>query len=255
MRAGLQILPASKKSAFSLVELSIVLVILGLLIGGILSGQALIRAAELRSINTDISRYAAAINTFRDKYFALPGDMTNATAFWGKDNANCSGQTGTAATPGTCNGNGDGMIDATERFRFWQQLANAGLVEGNYTGTSTGGVPVAGTNIARSKYNDLGWDNLYYSKSSYGWTTDTNFANHLRIGLATSAMPYTDAYDPNQFTAEDMWNIDTKMDDGTPGGGKMFARVDSGCQTTNVIATAVYALNVSGKICGLNYFY
>ena len=68
-------------SAFSLVELSIVLVILGLLVGGVLSGQSLIRAAELRSVTTEYSRYTTAISSFRDKYFALPGDMSNATSF------------------------------------------------------------------------------------------------------------------------------------------------------------------------------
>ena len=69
-------------SAFSLVELSIVLVILGLLTGGILAGQSLIRAAQLRAVSTEYSRYVASINSFRDKYFGWPGDLRNATAFW-----------------------------------------------------------------------------------------------------------------------------------------------------------------------------
>ncbi len=55
-------------NAFSLVELSIVLVILGLLVGGVLSGQSLIRAAELRSITEDYARYVTATHTFKDKY-------------------------------------------------------------------------------------------------------------------------------------------------------------------------------------------
>ena len=71
------------RSGFSLVELSIVLVILGLLTGGILAGQNLIRAAELRSVTTQFQNYHAAVMTFRDKYFALPGDMANAEDFWG----------------------------------------------------------------------------------------------------------------------------------------------------------------------------
>lgn len=70
------------KNAFSLVELSIVLVILGLLTGGILAGQNLIRAAELRSVTTQLQQYQTALQTFRNKYFALPGDMTKATDFW-----------------------------------------------------------------------------------------------------------------------------------------------------------------------------
>jgi len=74
---------SDKKTAFSLVELSIVLVILGLLTGGVLTGQNLIRAAELRAVTTEFNAYQTAANTFKDKYFAIPGDMTNATDFWG----------------------------------------------------------------------------------------------------------------------------------------------------------------------------
>ncbi len=129
------------KKAFSLVELSIVLVILGLLTGGILAGQSLIRAAELRSTMADISRFSTAVRTFQDKYFALPGDMNNATRFWGS-----AGGTGSDAacmafttSPATCNGNGEGWIEtaiiaADERFLAWEHLANAGLIEGSYTG-------------------------------------------------------------------------------------------------------------------------
>lgn len=58
---------------FSLVELSIVLVILGLLTGGILGGQSLIKAAELRAVTTELDAFQTATNTFRQKYFALPG--------------------------------------------------------------------------------------------------------------------------------------------------------------------------------------
>ena len=72
-----------KTSGFTLVELSIVLVILGLLVGGVLAGQSLIHAAELRAISTELTNYKTAIGAFRDKYLAIPGDMNNAVKFWG----------------------------------------------------------------------------------------------------------------------------------------------------------------------------
>jgi prepilin-type N-terminal cleavage/methylation domain-containing protein len=128
------------RNGFSLIELSIVLVILGLLTGGVLTGQNLIRAAELRSITTEFQNYQASVMTFRNKYMALPGDMVNATSFWasaggtGAD-AICFAVESTGAE--TCNGNGDGSIGElgapSERYRFWQHLANAGLVQGSYT--------------------------------------------------------------------------------------------------------------------------
>lgn len=141
----------SHVSAFSLVELSIVLVILGLLVGGVLSGQSLIRAAELRSVTSEYSKWHSAAHAFRDKYFALPGDMPNATAFWGALDidgnglgSNCRGESSGLAT---CNGDGDGAIcqsgtctsQTYEAMLFWKHLANAGLIEGTYSGSFASG--------------------------------------------------------------------------------------------------------------------
>lgn len=144
------------RHGFSLVELSIVLVILGLLTGGILAGQSLIRASELRAVSTEINRYQTARYTFRDKYFALPGDMRNATSFWG--NADTGAMGGECAAPltdagtgtQTCNGDGSGRMDlALEERRVWQHMANAGLIEGSYSGVGT--TMVAGVNVPTSK--------------------------------------------------------------------------------------------------------
>jgi prepilin-type N-terminal cleavage/methylation domain-containing protein len=132
---------------FSLVELSIVLVIIGLLVGSILTGRELIHASELRAVSSQYSQMWVAVNAFKDKYMGLPGDITNATKIWGSEAAPC------ATTPSsgklTCDGDGDGLINryntggtSQEDFRFWQQLANAGFISGQYTGvlvTATGG--------------------------------------------------------------------------------------------------------------------
>ena len=60
---------------FTLIELSIVLVIIGLIVGGVLTGQSLISAAEVRAQISQIEKYNSAVNTFRSKFNALPGDM------------------------------------------------------------------------------------------------------------------------------------------------------------------------------------
>src|SRR5471030_1667850 len=86
---------------FTLIELSIVLVIIGLIVGGVLVGQDLIRAAEVRATIAQIEKYNTAVNTFRGKYNALPGDMnaSTATAFGFSPRA-------TAGTAGLGDGNG-----------------------------------------------------------------------------------------------------------------------------------------------------
>src|ERR1700751_5263987 len=96
---------------FTLIELSIVLVIIGLIVGGVLVGQDLIRAAEVRATISQIEKYKTAVNTFPGKYNATPGDMnaSTATAFG-------------FATRGTNAGQGDGN----------------GVLEG-YTGTANNG--------------------------------------------------------------------------------------------------------------------
>ena len=96
---------------FSLLEISIVLAVVGMLSGGVLAGQSLIKAAELRTVMTELREYQTAINIFKEKYFALPGDMSNATEFWGKLNSTCTTHAGTANADGVCNGNGNGTID------------------------------------------------------------------------------------------------------------------------------------------------
>ena len=253
---------------FSLVELSIVLVILGLLTGGILAGQSLIRAAELRGVSSDSSRYMAAINTFRDKYFAYPGDMTNATKFWtnvagnASDNFTTSCSTTSSSGQATCNGNGDGAIgDGTyEMFRFWQHLANAGLIEGSYTGINGGANQwqhVLGQNCPRGKVQSTGF--AFSTLGLFGdpGTYNLDFGSLIWFGSINTTInhrPQDSALSP-----EEAWNVDTKLDDGKPGQGKVIARGNTslGTATNCSLATgntdyaADYRLTLADKVCGL----
>jgi hypothetical protein len=96
-----------------------------LIVGGVTSGQNLIRSAQLQGVVTDFKKFDAATATFRERYFQLPGDMSNATDFWGS--ATCPGTAGTGTQ--TCNGDGDGQVLADngannygENFTFWQHM-------------------------------------------------------------------------------------------------------------------------------------
>ncbi len=258
------------KHGFSLVELSIVLVILGLLTGGILAGQNLIRAAELRSVSTEASHYITAVQTFRDKYFALPGDMPNATDFWGAADADpttCGTTQGTGTE--TCNGDGDGDIDvifnsttdSAELFRFWQQLANAGLVEGSYTGLngSVGNDNDANIreNVPASKLTNAGWAVRYNVGTGTGVAFAGPDGNHINFGADNGTDGNVQAA---ILTPEEAWNIDTKMDDGKPGIGKVNALQWDDCTNaaTNGSAnddevTADYLLSDPSTTCSLRF--
>ncbi len=251
-----------KNHAFSLVELSIVLVILGLLVGGILAGQSLIRASELRSVSTEYNRYITATNAFRDKYFSLPGDMTNATAFWGKDNTRCPSHSGTTnADTGTCNGNGDTRLDGAsaagatgENYQIWRQLAVAGLIEGSYTGYSgPGGASglhmVPGTNIPASKLPRAGWGLRYSPTMGSASEFALTYGNWLQLGA--DALTWDNGLPV--LRPEEVWNIDTKLDDGKPGRGKIVPRYWSPC--TNAVdqndLDTTYKLNSNAVACVL----
>lgn len=251
---------------FSLVELSIVLVILGLLTGGILAGQSLIRAAELRSITTGFDRYRTAATAFRDKYFMLPGDMNNATRFWGDDNTNCPDAAVTNGTPGTCNGNGDGHIDNAaavsstgELFQFWKQLALAGLIEGTYSGlTGSGSVwhAIIGTNVPQGRISSTGFSVWWWTDfSSANANTNIYYGNYGNLMVFGASSP-TLSTDYAAIKPEEAWNLDTKMDDGKPGTGALVMRTPAYAGTPNcaigadsAAATATYNLTYTSSAC------
>ena len=242
------------KRAFSLVELSIVLVILGLLVGGVLSGQSLIKAASLRSVMTEHDKYVAAINSFKDKYFALPGDMPNATQFWGAADvnpSNCNYVEGTGTQ--TCDGNGDGIIAITlEGDHSLKHLSNAGLIEGSLkvyqppTAQVSYRIATKYDGISDWRFRNVGT----MTNSIYDFPGD--YGNSLIIINQAST---------NVFSPEEAWNIDTKMDDGLPGTGNQVSNKDGdggpdNCTSvggTLTVDGATYSLQNSDRLCYL-YF-
>ncbi|PZP85045.1 MAG: hypothetical protein DI582_07000 [Azospirillum brasilense] len=266
------------RHGFSLVELSIVLVILGLLTGGVLGGQSLIRAAELRAVNTEYTRYATAMNTFRDKYFALPGDISNAHKFWGARDGNdgygldCRLETNAT---GTCSGNGNGRIlgydgvdpDASsytyEQYLIWDHLARAGLIEGTYSGfvatagantlcvdASNGSIP--GCNVPRSKIAANGmWQIIYWGNlTGHSYVFDGSYQHALFM----SAGPGWQNPIGGLLTPQELWNIDTKVDDGRPATGRLVVSRWNQC-ANSAVSTAdagpnEYWLNLPGWASG-----
>jgi len=243
---------------FTLVELSIVLVILGLLTGGILAGQNLIRSAELRAVTTEYDRYIGAVHSFKDKYFRFPGDLNNATDFWGTM-TNCDAASPSGTGTQTCDGDGDGRLDAPgaalqtgETFAFWQHLANAGLIEGSYTGiggSDTVFNAVLDENVPRSRMTNAGWYAGYISQSGSGSFTDNLYENSLVFGADNdNGYTYKAALSP-----QEAWNIDTKMDDGLPQRGFIWAVRWDNCTDAadETVLNAAYLLSDSSIQCAL----
>src|SRR5487761_2768911 len=124
----------TKQAGFTLVEIAIVLVIIGLLLGGILKGQEMITQAKIKNVINDFNGITAAVSSYQDRSRALPGDDTNA--------GGAAGRWGASVT----NGNGNGIIDnagvackyndaaalagTDECNLFWWHLRLSGFVAG-----------------------------------------------------------------------------------------------------------------------------
>ena len=179
-------------TGFTLIEIAIVLVIIGLLLGGVLKGQELITGARVRNFIQQQDGVKAAYFGFLDRYRALPGDYANATA-------NISGIANPNACANNGNGNGDGVIQsaapsANEHTLVWEHLSKAGFINGTYT-------CLAAPTSTTSPTNPYGQFLVLVSDTTYAAPAAPPPARHnLQTGASV----------PSDILAE----IDRKVDDG-----------------------------------------
>lgn len=218
-------LPQSKaNSGFTLIELSIVLVIIGLIVGGVLVGQDLIKAAEIRATVSQIEKYDAAANTFRNKYNGLPGDLLNPTNFF----------TDMAGMQAGVSPDGDSLLEAnahatglaagfgSETALFWGQLARANLIaDATTTIVSFASNAAIGTigdgHMPQAK---LGAGNRIHIGSNSG----LNYYVILTMDGTTDVTVNTGAIDAQHgLTPNSAFQLDTKLDDGNPTTGRVIS--------------------------------
>jgi prepilin-type N-terminal cleavage/methylation domain-containing protein len=191
------------QGGFTLVEIAIVLVIIGLLLGGILKGQEMITQAKIKNVINDFNGLSAAVNSYRDRYRMLPGDDNGAEARWSL----ATGNNGNAN--GVIGGKYNSTTTGDETRLFWVHLRQAGFVPG------------AGDDQPRNSTAGL-----------IGVQTGDGAATPgVALGSFTSLIVCSTSI-PDKVAGA----VDAQMDDGRPNLGQM--RAFTGAANADVPATA-----------------
>jgi prepilin-type N-terminal cleavage/methylation domain-containing protein len=206
-------------SAFTLIELSMVLVIIALLVGGILVGRDLIHAASIRSTVSYVEKLNMAVNTFRSKYNCIPGDCPAATRFFAS-----------ATQPdAVSNGNGNQLLSEdlgnvgyqnTERSYFFDHLAVSRLINlptFDETAAPAGGFTYPRPSIGSSLIASSPQTTLLNNPNAL------SAGNYFYIGLVPDLNDGWFSANPPVLKAPDAYSIDAKMDDGKPLTGRVRA--------------------------------
>ena len=229
---------------FTLIELSIVLVIIGLIVGGVLVGQSLITSAAVRAQVSQIEKYNTAVNTFRGKYGYLPGDIKDpdASRFGFASRGQYAGQgDGNGLIQGV-DSNAAGNNDAWnsiggETGVFWNDLSTAKLIDGTFNTASITTTPATDvTNVAAYlPQAKLGKGTYVYiwsggaagaaggsaiqpgdGKNYFGLSDISKIAG---TGSGLPGQPYATF----TLTPQEAYAIDKKIDDGFPQSGTALA--------------------------------
>lgn len=203
-----------KNIAFSLLEMSIVLLIVSILLVVILGAQDMIKGTAMRNIVKEVSNIHIAINNFHDAYNVVPGDTDIVYKYWTADCASSS----------FCNGDADNILEAyKESHLAWFHLSLAKLFKGTFTGLGDGDTQTqtAGVNVPKSSLF-----NGQYTILHYHWPEFPD-EHMIILGAKVSGnIGYGTLLDAN--TA---FELDTKLDDGKPSQGIVYGR--NGWQNNN----------------------
>lgn len=195
-------------AGISLIETGMIVVVAGLIFAAMFSSHSLVKAAELRSIITQADAYHTAFRTFEAKFGNAPGDYPIAVAQWG---------------PITKDGNADGLILGWEREEVyaWQHLALAGILPETspHLKENEKHAVLLGINAPASRVPNAGFRLTSSTAPIYG----KRQGHLLELGATTGQDTGREALSYSALTASDARILDTKVDDGLPDGGQVFA--------------------------------
>jgi prepilin-type N-terminal cleavage/methylation domain-containing protein len=196
----------SNQQGFTLIEIAIVLVIIGLLLGGVLKGQELINTARVRALNNNVDGITAAWFSFQDRYRAFPGDYTQASVNLpgAPTDGDGNGLVGVATAPAT---------PASERAMVWMHLQSAGYI--------TGGYDNAAATVTNA--NEYGCPVTVCPDNGFGAGMNLNFGtlNQTQAGLGANGVAAHELITGRGIPVEVLAELDRKVDDGNAGSGAM----------------------------------
>jgi prepilin-type N-terminal cleavage/methylation domain-containing protein len=216
------------RQGFTLLELSIVLVIIALIVGGVLVGQDLIKSSELRGTLSQYEKYNTAVNTFRVKYNGIPGDIRRADASaFGLFALSAATIVGFGDGNGLIEGGGTGLsAPIAEILVFWRHLSDAGLVDGQL-GSTSNSIIVAATGLVTAGVTDASQSfppTRLLPQNSFLVFAANGFNYFLTMPVATVTTGPAYTFNTSGISPINAFNIDNKVDDGLPNSGIVVAR-------------------------------
>lgn len=237
------------RRGFTLIELTVVLIVIGLVVGAIVMGRDMVRSAEIRGTIAQVEQFNAAVNAFKSKYHCLPGDCVTAAAYGFAAGSSGDGN-------GVIGCHDDNMFDcadaisfldtpeSAEYVNFWYHLGAAGLI-------AFDGAPYDGTDPEQSAGTVSPVVMLTSQRQPGGWTVrgGAEFSTRQRLNahsFVLGGVAPIIPLDNGRFRPVDVYAVDQKMDDGMPFSGSVRAwqevRVLSlGMQPSSLLYTHVYS--------------
>ena len=239
-----------RNKGFTLIEIAVVIVIIGVIASAIVAGQELVKQSELRSIMTELENHKVAYKLFVQTYGKAPGDFPKGSLYWP------NGSTGCASGSGACDGNGDGLISysqsggpsgvggVNENVIALRQMKMAGMLDfasvqitsAIYNGSSSVEKMIPGMNTPKSRRDGAGYffsgyetaNNTYVLNNCLDTTSPWagQFVNSVYIGRPDnpSSGDTRGGLSYGALTPREAYLIDEKMDDAKSVSGSFSGR-------------------------------